>query len=57
MGVPHLDGESRHADEWEERVWLRFCSCENDTQKKALVFSVKNGLTGRAWEGVSVNAV
>ena len=48
-GIPHWDGNPAYAEEWEERVWLRYHSCEREDQQRALAARVRNGLTGRAW--------
>ena len=48
-GIPQWDGNPMTAEEWEERVWLRFFSSNAENQK-LLAPRVKNGLTARTWE-------
>ena len=40
-GIPHWDGNAKFAEEWEERVLLRYAGCVNDQQRKALAPRVK----------------
>ena len=48
-GVPQWQGEPHLAEEWEERVWLRFFATPADA-RALLPPRIKNGLSGRAWE-------